>query len=265
MLTGILCPMVIALTALHIVGFYDHKEINHQLARPCIRPNNLRPAPSTLLASLKFTQWHIPLKEQSVSSLSYLCVILISMSADVELNPGPTESPCGNCAIEVLDADSALECDECQAIGQEEYNDLVATDQSFSWICSNCDRPNFSNSAHSSFASYASPNNFSILTDEDQEHPESLPSASSPGVAQHRPSPNKIFKLRVLNMNCQSLVNKKADFHALLDLHKPGIIIGTESWLTPNHFVSEFFPKSLGYTPFREDRGADTVGGGVLS
>ena len=35
------------------------------------------------------------------------------MSADVELNPGPTEIPCGNCAIEVLDADSALVSVEC--------------------------------------------------------------------------------------------------------------------------------------------------------
>ena len=76
--------------------------------------------------------------------------------------------------------------------------------------------------------------------------------------------PNKIFKLRVLNINCQSLVNKKAEFHALLDLHKPDIVIRAESWLTPYHFDSEFFPKSLGYTPFREDWGADTVGGGVF-
>ena len=33
---------------------------------------------------------------------------------------------------------------------------------------------------------------------------------------------------------------------------------------SPNHYDSEVFPKSLGYTPFREDRGADTVGGGVF-
>ena len=61
------------------------------------------------------------------------------MSADVELNSGPTVFPCSNCAIEILDTDAALECDECgmwfhiqcQSIGQEAYDDLVATDQSF--------------------------------------------------------------------------------------------------------------------------------------
>ena len=149
----------------------------------------------------------------------------------------PTEFPCGNCTIEVLDADSALECDECgmwfhiqcQAIGQEAYDDLVATDQSFSWICSNCDHSNFSNSTHSSYVSYASQNNFSILTDEDHhdEHPEPHSSKPSPRIAQYRPVPNKIFKLRVLNINCQSLVNKKAEFHALLNL--PNIYV---AWST---------------------------------
>ena len=39
---------------------------------------------------------------------------------------------------------------------------------------------------------------------------------------------------------------------------------GTESWLTPNHLDREFFPHSLGYPPFLEDRGAGTVGGGVF-
>ena len=39
---------------------------------------------------------------------------------------------------------------------------------------------------------------------------------------------------------------------------------GTESWLTPKHLDREFFSHSLGYPPFREDRGAGTVGGGVF-
>ena len=73
----------------------------------------------------------------------------------------------------------------------------------------------------------ALPNNFSILTGEDCEHSESRSPEPSPSVTQHRPVHSKIFKFRVLNMNCQSLVNKKAEFHALFDLHKPDIVIGT--------------------------------------
>ena len=59
-------------------------------------------------------------------------------------------------------------------------------------------------------------------------------------------------------------MNKKAEFQALLDLHKPDIVVGTESWLTSDHYDSEFFPLSLRYTPFRQDRNKNKKGGGVF-
>ena len=40
--------------------------------------------------------------------------------------------------------------------------------------------------------------------------------------------------------------------------------MGTESWLTPNHLDSELFPRSLGFTPFRQDRESGKSGGGVF-
>lgn len=138
-------------------------------------------------------------------------------------------------------------------------------DRSFSWICSNCDHPNFSNSSFaSSVTSYVSPNNFSILTDEDSDSTEHLSQGPTPKATRHGPLLNKIYTFKVLNINCQSLVNKKAEFQALLDLHKPDVVIGTESWLTPEHHNSEFFPSTLGYIPFREDRVTDTKEGGVF-
>ena len=61
-------------------------------------------------------------------------------------------------------------------------------------------------------------------------------------------------------------MNKKAEFYALRDKHKPGIVVGTESLLTPNHIDSDVFPKSrsLGFTPFRQDRESGTSGCGVF-
>ena len=44
----------------------------------------------------------------------------------------------------------------------------------------------------------------------------------------------------------------------------PDVDIWTESWLTPNHLNNEYFPKSLGYVPYREDRAADSNGEGAL-
>ena len=37
---------------------------------------------------------------------------------------------------------------------------------------------------------------------------------------------------RILIMNCQSIKNKKAEIHAVIDSAKPDIILGNESWLT---------------------------------
>ena len=76
----------------------------------------------------------------------------MSLSADVELNPGPIHFPCENCSLDVSDFDPAVERDECghwfhiqcQSIDQGTYDDWVASDHSFSLICSKCDRPNFS-------------------------------------------------------------------------------------------------------------------------
>ena len=139
---------------------------------------------------------------------------------------------CGNCALEVNESDSAINCDECGqwfhiqclSIGKDTYEDLVATDRSFSWVCSNCDCTNYSNSHHSSLISHVSENNFSILT----ENMESLPSLPPPTqVLPQKQGIPKIFKLKVLNVNCQSLVKKKAEFYSLLDTYNPDT--GTES------------------------------------
>ena len=34
-----------------------------------------------------------------------------------------------------------------------------------------------------------------------------------------------------MNINCRSILDKKSEFHSVLDYTKPDIIIGTESWL----------------------------------
>ena len=41
-------------------------------------------------------------------------------------------------------------------------------------------------------------------------------------------------KLKVLNINFQSVVNKVQEFHCLLDTENPDIVVGTESWLSPD-------------------------------
>ena len=50
----------------------------------------------------------------------------------------------------------------------------------------------------------------------------------------------------------------------MLESIKPNIVAGTETWLTSDIHDTEIFPKSLGYTPFRQDRKSGAKGGGVV-
>ena len=65
--------------------------------------------------------------------------------------------------------------------------------------------------------------------------------------------------LRILVMNCESIKNKKAELHTIIDSAKPDIILGNESWLTPDIKNSEIFPES--FDAVRKDRASDAHGG----
>ena len=58
-----------------------------------------------------------------------------------------------------------------------------------------------------------------------------------------------LLTLKILNVNFQSMVNKVADLHCLVETKRPDVIIGTESWLSPDIKNSEIFPQ--GYTPYK--------------
>ena len=59
-------------------------------------------------------------------------------------------------------------------------------------------------------------------------------------------------------MNCQSIKNKIAELHTIIDLAKPDIILGNESWLTPDIKNSDIFSDS--FDAVRKDRTSDAHG-----
>ena len=59
-------------------------------------------------------------------------------------------------------------------------------------------------------------------------------------------------------MKCQSIKNKKAEPHTIID-SKPDIILGNESWLTPDIKNSESFRES--FDAVRKDRASGAHGG----
>ena len=51
--------------------------------------------------------------------------------------------------------------------------------------------------------------------------------------------------LGILAMNCHSIKNKKTELHTFIDSAKRDVILGNESWLTPDTKKSEIFPDSF--------------------
>ena len=60
-------------------------------------------------------------------------------------------------------------------------------------------------------------------------------------------------------MNCKSIKNKKAELHTIIDSAKPDIILGNESWLTPDIKNSKIFLDS--FDAVRKDKASDAHGG----
>ena len=105
--------------------------------------------------------------------------------------------------------------------------------------------PNFSTSLFDTTASLESHNQFyslSSLSNPESRIPDiiALPppptAASSPIVQEPKEAKGKAAKaalnhpLIILIMNCQSIKNKKAELHTIIDSAKPDIISGNESW-----------------------------------
>ena len=59
-------------------------------------------------------------------------------------------------------------------------------------------------------------------------------------------------------MNCQSIKNKKVEIQAVINSAKPDIILGNESWLTPEIINSDFFQDS--FDAIRKDRVGEAHG-----
>ena len=68
--------------------------------------------------------------------------------------------------------------------------------------------------------------------------------------------------MNIINMNFQSIKNKKEEVNNLLHHSDPSVIIGTETWLNPSICSAEIFPPN--YEVFRKDR-RDGYGGVLLA
>lgn len=127
--------------------------------------------------------------------------------------------------------------------------------ESFTWICSICSMPNFTDSFFNETDSIVSENSFSSLSDlSTQEEP---PIKAAQYTNTHRNN-----NISIMNINVQGIkgMDKRAELKVLIDDVQPDIVFGTESWLDPDYTDAEVFPQ--GYIPLRNDRNRN--GGGVF-
>jgi len=207
-----------------------------------------------------FKSKHTCMKMQT-HSLIYLTVLLLQN--DIETNPGP-KFPCGVCAKPVTNGQRAVSCDGCEAwfhigcqgMSVQAYDACIG--KSFSWSCLTCGLPNISSSYFTSTVSTA--NSYSTLDDS-----LGIPLRTSTPVKQG-PARRCQNLVTLLNINCQSIAGKKAEFQHKIDETKPDIICATETWLTSDHADGEIgdaesFQEK--YNIYRKDR-TTRKGGGVL-
>ncbi|XP_063435914.1 uncharacterized protein LOC134716832 [Mytilus trossulus] len=193
---------------------------------------------------------------------TYLLILLITIAGDTELNPGPRAPrwPCGTCNKAVTWKHKAICCDtcqtwyhiDCQGINSGMYSCMDSSN--ISWDCIQCGMPNFSSSLFN-MSSIETSNRFSSLSEHSCMSPGEPKATSSPKKKCYKPGRKtpKHTPLRVLNINFQSIKNKKPELEEILDSVKPNIIFGTETWLDKETSSYDYFPIS-DYNVYRKDR-----------
>ena len=207
------------------------------------------------------------------SDPKYHILLTLLLSGQIETNPGPQGAndstvhsfPCGVCTEECGWSRASICCDQCEVWFHQDCMGLGDSTLSrldgskVSWFCNKCDSPNYSLIMFNTGLSVS--NRYDTLAT-DTSDPQTPASPTSPGLPLASSSPVPKPKttrqapiqkpLRAIIVNCQSVKNKKAQLHALINGSAPDIVFGTESWLTPDISNSEIFPEN--YTVYRKDR-----------
>ena len=208
-----------------------------------------------------------------------VCFLLILLSGQVEINPGPSSPgnqkssifPGGYCDLPVTWDQCGMCCDTCDLwfhkncvdMGSHTFRAFSTTN--VSWICCNCDNPNYERNLFHSFqietANYFHPLDLSESIKIKSPISDFVPVLHSSPIIDRRHS-KKIKNWRTLLLNCQSQRGKVEAFQSSVDYFQPDCILGTESWLDQGVSTNEMFP--TGYKIFRRDRITSTQGGGSV-
>ena len=210
------------------------------------------------------------------SHLSYIFGILLLISSDCHPNPGPRtpKYPCGICskAVRLSKTVRSVACTECEVwyhidclgMATAVYEPLETTD--VSWYCCNCGIPNFNTSLFTEFVSLSTStasdvstpkSDHSFNSDLSFSHPVST---SSPARTHVHDNNNIHKRVRILNINFQSIKSKREEFWSILDQCDPDIVLATETWLNTSIMEAEVLPPGYKFAA-RRDRPTSSHGG----
>ncbi|XP_048583255.1 uncharacterized protein LOC125562943 [Nematostella vectensis] len=198
------------------------------------------------------------------------------------MNPGPVKHPCGACGKPTKSNQKAICCDECGHwmhakciyMSCESYQRYV-DESKLTWICNICAFPNFSSGHFVEDTRLIEENSFAPLADSSLEgtsmngandsdllEPPRCISSSTP-VRPTRRGPRNPAKLTCMEINCNSIQSSEraAIFASHVSTHKPDIIFGCESKLSPEDPTAASFPSD--YNVFRKER-SGSGGGGIF-
>ena len=192
--------------------------------------------------------------------------LVMSCDQDLRETSSDNSAICGNCDHLVSWSERGVACETCgrwfhaacQSINTKSYEDLGKSD--VLWHCEICNNDNYS---YTMFDLHGIGNTTSHTSQDCNSSIDSdfRPFHSSTPSQQGRQNKFQSRPLRIINVNFQSIVSKKAETLELLDRLKPDVIIGTETWLTSDIKDSELLTHH--YKIYRKDRKKGR-GGGVL-
>ena len=181
-----------------------------------------------------------PNKHSKGTSLLYISILLVALSNDVQIQPGPRMPtyPCGSCGKDVRNNQNSIQCDgcmtwqhmNCQGMNVQTHK-IHVEHNSYSWYRLKCGIPNFSTTYFETSDSFFQTTNSFTALNTSQTPLTSTPAKKISSLFAKKQSPSN---LKVSNINFESVLNKVQEFHCLLDTENPDIVIGTEFWLLPD-------------------------------
>ena len=193
-------------------------------------------------------------------------LLTILLAGDIEINPGPgrrgPKYPCQICSKAAKWGQKAIECDKCS--GWFHISCLDMNDHIYLTLAEhNSNSFGSLEQLPDSFIGDPATLGDPLVSSSPKDY--RIPPASKPNLGNKRNSVHKrgySTKLKIININCQSIRAKLPDFEAMLATEDPDIVVGTESWLTNSVATGEVFPRN--YNVFRRDRISTNRGGGFL-